>query len=442
MAGTGLAGNHKALLGELLPVEKPARYGGRPVRTKPLPTVNDSSGRAIGVEEERLVLEVLRSGRLFRFVGDKVAALEREFAELMGVKYAVACSSGTAAIHAALAAVGVSPGDDVVTAPITDMGTVAPILFQGAIPIFADIDENTYTVDPREVERCITEHTAAIVPVHLFGFPADMDPIMEAAEARGVAVVEDCAQAYLAEYRGRLVGTIGHLGCFSLQQSKHMTAGEGGLVVTNDPDLAQRAALFTDKGWARWASIHGLEPREYVMLGLNYRMTELQGAVALAQLSKLRWVVERRRELAERLTRRLEGLDYVKPLPRVKGVKPSYWQYPIRVDVDALGVSLREFAEALRAEGIPCSAGYTGIPIYLTRPLREGRIFAKIGFPLSDNPFYGRSVKYREGLCPRAEDALRHLLVIPWNEFYTPEDVDDIAEALEKLVRYYASTRG
>ncbi|MEM1522712.1 MAG: DegT/DnrJ/EryC1/StrS family aminotransferase [Thermofilaceae archaeon] len=423
-------------------MEKPAKYGGRPVCEKPLPTVDDISGRAIGEEEEKLVLEVLRSGRLFRFVGSKVAELEREFAKQMGVKYAVACSSGTAAVHAALAAVGVSPGDDVVTTPVTDMGTVAPVLFQGAVPVFADIDEDTITIDPRSIEHYVTERTAAVVPVHLFGFPTDMDPIMEVAEAKGIWVIEDCAQAYLAEYKGRLVGTIGHIAAFSLQQSKHITAGEGGFVVTNSEELAQRAALFTDKGWVRWASIHGLQPREYVMLGLNYRMTELQGAVALAQLPKLRWVVERRRELAERLTKRLEGVDYLKPLPRVKWAKPSYWQYPVRVELDKLKITLWEFAEALRVEGVPCSAGYIGIPLYLTRLFRDKRTFSKSRFPLAENPFYGRDVEYREGLCPRAENVLRHLIVIPWSEFYKPEDVDDIAEALEKLVKYYAAQAG
>lgn len=410
----------------------PAKYGGTPVRTKPLPSVNNISGRAIGEEEERLVLEVLRSGKLNRVYGDKVKTLEKEFAKLMGVKYAVASTSGTAAIHVALAAVGVSPGDDVVTAPITDMGTIAPIMFQGAVPIFADINEDTYTVDPRSVEKRITEKTAAIVPVHIFGMPADMDPIMEVAEAKGIAVIEDCAQAYLAEYKGKLAGTIGDLGCFSLQQSKHITAGDGGLTITNNPELAERAALFADKGWDR------TKGREYLMLGLNYRMTELQGAVALAQLPKLKWIVERRREAAERLNRRVEDMEGLQPLPRIKGVKPSYWQYPIKVDTEKLGVSLQEFAEALRAEGIPCSATYIGEPMYLKKPLKEKRTFAKTGFPLADNPLYGRPVDYREGLCPRAEKALKQLIVIPWNEFYTPEDVDDIAEALEKLTKYYA----
>jgi len=375
---------------------------------------------------------VLRSGKLNRVYGDKVKTLEKEFAQLIGVKYAIDSTSGTAAIHVALAAAGVSPGDDVVTAPITDMGTIAPIMFQGAVPIFADIDEDTYTVDPKSVEKRITEKTAAIVPVHLFGMPADMDPIMEIAEAKGIAVIEDCAQAYLAEYKGRLAGTIGDLGCFSLQQSKHITAGDGGLTITNNPELAERAALFADKGWDR------TKGREYLMLGLNYRMTELQGAVALAQLPKLKWIVERRREAVERLNRRVEDMEGLHPLPRIKGVKPSYWQYPIKVDTEKLGVSLQEFAEALRAEGIPCSATYIGEPMYIKKPLREKRTFAKTGFPLADNPLYGRPVEYGEGLCPRAEKALKQLIVIPWNEFYTPEDVDDIAEALEKLTKCYA----
>ena len=409
----------------------PAKYGGNPVRTRPFPTVNDASGRSIGEEEVREVLEVLRSGRLNRVYGSKVREFERKFAELLGVKHAVASSSGTAAIHAALGAAGVSPGDEVVTAPITDMGTIAPILFQGAVPVFADVEDDTYNVDPRDVERRLTEKTAAIIPVHLFGMPVDMDPIMEVAEKRGVLVIEDCAQAYLAEYKGRLVGTIGHMAAFSLQQSKHVTAGDGGVTVTDDDELAWRAALFTDKGWDRSRG------REYVMLGLNYRMTELQGAVALAQLGKLKWVVERRRMLAERLSRRIEGLGYLHPLPRRRGVKPSYWQYPLRVDCEGLGVSLEEFADALRAEGIPCWARYIGEPMYMKAPLRERRTFVKTGFPLEDNPFYGRTVEYRRGLCPKAERALDHLIVIPWNEFYTEDDVEDVAEALEKLVKYY-----
>ena len=413
----------------------PAKYGGKPVRTKPFPTVNDISGRAIGDAEIKEVLEVLKSGKLNRVYGDKVRSFEAKFAEFMGVKHAIASTSGTAAIHIALGAIGVSPGHDVITAPITDMGTIIPILFQGAIPLFADVTEDTFNIDPRYVEKRITNKTHAIVPVHLFGMPVDMDPIMEIAEKYGLYVIEDCAQAYLAEYKGKVVGTIGHMGCFSLQQSKHITAGDGGVTITNDDELARRAALFADKGWDRKRG------REYVMLGLNYRMTELQGAVALAQLPKLKWIVEKRRKLAERLTEQIERLEGLNPLPRIRGVKPSYWQYPIRVELDRFKVTLDEFAEALKAEGIPCGAGYIGEPLYLKKPLKERKTFMKTSFPLANNPFYGRNVEYYEGLCPTAERVLKQLVVIPWNEFYTKDDVDDIAEALRKIVNYYTSHR-
>ncbi len=414
-------------------VETPAKYGGSPVRTSPLPSVADISGRWIGNEELSLLIDVLRSGRLNRVYGTFVKKFERMFAEIMGVKYAIASTSGTAAIHIALGACNIGPGDEVITTPITDMGTIIPILFQNAIPVFADVNSETYNLDPGAIRKSLSDKTRAIIVVHLFGIPADMDPIMEIAEQHDLYVIEDCAQAYLAEYKGKLVGTIGHLGAFSLQQSKHITCGDGGVTITNDEELAQRARLFADKGWDRE---HG---RCHLFLGNNYRMTELQGAVALAQLNKLRWVVERRRYLAGILTRKLETLDGISPLKPPKGCKASYWQYPVKVNTRLLGADLEEFSEALKAEGIPNSPGYVP-PVYLQPVFAKRRVYRDPRCPF-ECPLYGRKVCYSEGICPNAERMNKEVLIIPWNEFYTKRDIEDIARAFEKLVNYYLSRK-
>ncbi len=412
-----------------------AIFGGEPVRKKRFPTVGDASGRNFGDEELKELKEVILSGKLNRVYGEKVRKFEEEFAILFGVKYAIASTSGTSAIHVGLGAVGVSPGDEVVTSPISDMGTIIPILFQGAIPVFSDLTEDTYTLDPTDLKKRITDKTRAIVPVHLFGMPTDMDPIMEVAEEKGIFVVEDCAQAYLAEYKGRYVGTIGHMGAFSLQQSKHMSTGDGGMTITNDEELADYARLFADKGWDR------TKGRKYVMLGMNYRMTELQGAVGLAQIKKVKWVVEQRRKLADRLNRQLEDLSDILHLPiPPKHVKHSYWQYPILVNAEKLGITSLDFSKALAAEGIPNNVGYIGEPLYLKTPLIDKKTFRHSSFPL-DNPFNLSWGSYSKGLCPITEKIIEKIIVIPWNENYTINDVDDIGEAIRKIVNYYLSHR-
>ena len=407
---------------------KLAVLGGRPVRRRPFPTVNDSSGRTLGKEEARAASRVIMSGRLFRWSGRNVERFEKEFARKMGVAHGVASTSGTAAIHVALGALGVSSGDEVITSPITDMGTIAPIMFQGAVPIFADVSRESLNVNPSEVRKKITDKTAAIIPVHLFGLPADMSPILDAAQERGIPVVEDCCQAYLAEYGGRLVGSIGRMAAFSMQQSKHMTTGDGGMTITDDEELADRASLFADKGWDR------SKGREYVMLGVNYRMTEVHAAIGLAQLKKLRNAVESRRRSASRLTDRIEGIKGLTPPRAPKGVKHSYWQYSLIVD-DEFGIPPRRFCEALVAEGIPASYSYIGEPMYLKKPLREKRTFARSQHPF-DCPAYGRTISYEQGLCPVAENTLKKLILIPWNEKYSRDDVDDIAEAIQKVATH------
>lgn len=416
---------------------KLAIFGGTPVRSKPLPSVDDKSGRNIGKEEFELLKAVIESGRLFRYSGGMVSSFEEEFAKFLGVKYAVASTSGTAALHIATGAAGLGPGMEILTSPITDIGTIIAILGQNAIPVFADIDPETYNVSPEDVRKRISDKTRAIIAVHLFGLPVDMDPLMELAEEKDLIVIEDCAQAYLAEYKGRLVGTIGHLGCFSLQQSKHMFTGDGGITVTNDDELARNARLFMDKGWDRSLGL----PRAYVMLGFNYRMTELQGAVARAQLKKVGWVVERRRAVAESLTKRLSEIEGVSPPKVPKGCKHSYWLYPLKIELSMFNASLSDIAKAITAEGIPVGTGYIGKPIYMAPLFTEKRGYGNSKCPWIC-PLYGREIDYSEGLCPKAEETLSRLLTLPCNEYFTEEDIEDIAKALEKTLSYYKkSTR-
>ena len=416
-------------------VEKLAIEGGEPVRKKPLPTIDDISGRYLGEEELRLLKEVIDSGKLFRYVGTKVKELERRFAEYFGVRYAIAASSGTAALHAALASTRIDPGSEVITTPITDMGTVIPIIAQNSIPIFADVDPETFNMDPADVEKKISDKTHAIIAVHILGQPCEIDRIIEMAEKHDIYVIEDCAEALLAEYKGNYVGTIGNLGIFSFQQSKHMTTGDGGIAITDDEELARNASFFTDKGWDR--SVSG--PRSYVSFGLNYRMNELTGAVALAQLEKLKDAVDKRRELASWLTKQMQGTDGI-GLPKIiDGAKHTYWFYPIKVDHERLGISNEEFAKALNHEGI--SAGtWIGKPLYLGPIFLQKRMYGNSGCPF-DCPYYNREIKYVEGMCPNAEKASRELLVLSCNEKFTYDDTVDIANAVRKVASYYLKKR-
>lgn len=399
--------------------------GGSPVLPPgSLPSTNDAAGRTIGAEEEEAVLRVLRSGMLSGVWGTEVKALEREFAALMGSAHAVSCSSGTAALHLAVAAVDPAPGDEIIVPPISDMGSVLPIIAQNAVPIFADLDPATGCLDPEDVRRRITPRTRAILVVHLFGGAAKLRELREIADAAGILLIEDCAQAYLARERPEepVVGTVGHLGCFSLQQSKHITTGDGGLVLTDDPQLARAMRLFADKAWPRDTG-----ERTYLSFALNYRMPELSGAVARAQLRKLPEVVARRRRSAEQVSARIGALAGVS-IPPI-GAEHSYWYYPLLVDGrDRAGA--RRVAAALSAEGVSCIAGYIARPLYTEPVLRAPSAYGGSGFPLQG------TIEYPDGSCPQAEALIDHrLLVIPWNENFTDEQVDAISTAIEKVHR-------
>lgn len=396
--------------------------GGPPVRPgTPLPSFENAAGRTIGAEEEAAALRVLRSGMLSGVWGSEVPAFAHEFAELMGTAHAVPASSGTAALHLAVAAVDPEPGDEVIVPPLTDMGTVFPILAQNAVPVFADVDPVTGNLDPERVAALIGPRTKAIIAVHVFGKPAPVERLREIADAAGIMLIEDCAQAYLAPVgQGRVVGSVGHVGCFSLQQYKHITTGDGGVAVTNDPVLAQRMRRFADKGWPRETG-----ERAYLHFALNYRMTELVAAVAREQLRKLPGVVERRRAHAAITSARLAALPGLS-LPPDDG-DHVYWHYPLVLDgLDAAG--LQRYAAALTAEGVPAVPGYLARPLYAEPVLREQRTYGSSGYPLRD------VVTYPDGLCPVAEELIeRRLVVLPWNENYAPGDVEDIVAAVTKV---------
>jgi len=401
--------------------EKLALDGGTPVRSQPLP-----QRKPFGEEELELLGQALRSQNLFRWGGRFVAELEERFARFYGAGGAVGCTSGTAALHLAVGALNPDPGDEIITAPITDLGSIIPILYQGAVPVFADVDPRTGNMDPEDTEAKITERTRALMVVHLFGSPAPIDRFVEIARRHDLRLIEDASQCHATLYKGRYAGSWGHIGCFSLQQSKHMTCGDGGVAVAADADTAERMRLFSDKGWVRGGS----GPRGYVILGLNYRMTELQGAVALAQLEKVRGVVERRMALGDRLNSLLAEVEEVETPPRSPEVEHSYWLYPLRLRKHRA----ERFAQALRAEGIPAGAGYIGKPISLcAAALREKKTFGRSHWPF-DAPG-ARRVDYREGLCPRTEEFLSRLVTLSIHEHLSEKDIEDYAEAVRKVAR-------
>jgi perosamine synthetase len=409
--------------------EKLAIHGGTPVRTTPLPT----PPRDVGPNALEYVRQVLESGRLNRTAGGVwVKRLEEEFARFYGVRHCTASTSGTAAIHLAVGALNPDPGDEIITSPITDMGTIIPILAQNAIPVFADVQRETFNIDPDDVERRITPRTRAIIPVHLGGNPCDMGRILDIARRHSLMVIEDCSQAYCASYQGRWVGTLGDIGCFSMQQSKHFTVGDGGLTITNDDELGRKIALFADKGWPRY-SAEGA--REYLSFGFNYRMTELQGAVAVAELPLLPSVIERRIRNGNRLTELLRGLPGIYPQKVAPGNQSTYWFYALRAVPEETGVHPELIAKALRAEGIACSYRYIGKPIFLYEALRRKRIYGHSSFPF-DLQDPAHAVRYDEGECPNCERALNEMLTVPLHEAFTEQDVQDIATAFWKVIEH------
>ena len=391
----------------------------------PLPSDQESTGRTLGAEEIALVSQAILSGTLTSTKGTFTKQLEREFAETIGCDYAFACSSGTAALHVAIAAIDPEPGDEIVTTSITDMGALSPILYQTAIPVFADVDPATCNVTAATIEPCLSERTKAIMVTHLFGNPCEMGPIRELAESRGIPIIEDCAQAFLSTYEGKHVGTEGAIGCFSLQQGKHITTGEGGLVTTNDKDLARRIFLFINKAWG-----YGDENPDHYFLALNYRMCELQSAVAVAQLEKLKTSVDSRVSTADMLTAKIADIEGIRvPVTPERG-KHVYWKYCIRIDEDVIPGSAPAMAAFLRERGIASA------PRYIQKPAFRCKVFAdQVTFGQSRYPFTlarPEALDYSEERFPGTFRGLRDILVLPWNEAYRSEHVEYIADCIRE----------
>jgi perosamine synthetase len=388
-----------------------------------LPSDQDATGRTLGEAELQLITQAITSGTLTSTKGTLVKRFETAFAQRIGADHAHACSSGTAALHTAIAAIDPEPGDEIVTTSITDMGALTPILYQGAIPVFADVDPRTYNVTAETIEARLSDRTKAIMVTHLFGNPCQMNEIMELSRGKGIPVIEDCAQAFHATVGGKEVGTIGDIGCFSLQQGKHITTGEGGIVVSNNSDLARRCFLFINKAWG-----YGDPNPDHYFLALNYRMNELTGAVALAQLAKLGASVCRRVKLARRLHELIIGIPGV-AAPRIRPDNVhTYWKVCLDVDPDILPGGTDALGAKLKEYGVSCAPRYIQKPAFRCQVIREQRTFGQSRFPFTlARP---DAVNYDDALFPGTLTALERFLVLPWNEKYNDDDVAFIANSI------------
>ncbi len=415
---------------------KLALLGGRPVRGRenPLPPLFP---RRVPEAALRLVKEVLDGG----FVTDHIGRLEQRFAALCGARFGVAVDNCTAAVHSAVAALSLSPGDEVITAPVTDYGTIAGILYQNALPVFADVDPVTGNVTAEAIQEKITGRTRAILVVHLYGLPCDMDGIAGVARKHAVTLIEDCCQAPLAEYRSQRVGTLGDMGTFSFDAEKHMPTDHGGMVVTDREELAENVRRFAIARGAVPCKARGMPYRVHSTLGLNYRMGNVLCAIGLATCEVLPEIVSTRQRLASILTGLVRELPGVRGPALPEGVTHSYWLYPLTLDLEVLGTDVYEFARALNAEGVPA------LPreYYLAYryPFFQER---KGTYGLSRCPFecrYTTSVpSYDPAEFPGAEQHVRQTLPLEWHEYFSEQDVRDIAEAIAKVANHFARSTG
>ncbi len=414
-----------------------ALLGGEKIRRRPF------AGHPVLGKEERLqVNEVLKSGVMSGFVasagepflgGPKVRLLEEKFQKMFHVQYAIAVNSATAGLHAAIAAAGVGPGDEVIVTPYTMSASASAILMAQGIPVFADIDEETFCLDPKSVERKITPRTKAIVVVHLFGQAADMDAFMRLGRKHKLAVIEDAAQAPGAVYKKKYVGTMGAAGIFSLNQHKTITTGEGGLVVTNDLKTAQKVRLIRNHGEVVVAQMNFTDIAN--TLGWNYRMTELEAAVGVAQADKLDFLTKYRIELAEYLTKQLNKAKYPgMQCPTVRSWnRHVYFSYPLKFNSPAAGIKRKTLVAALRAEGMPMGEGYVR-PIYWEPMYQKQICYGTKGYPFK-SPLYKGKVDYSYGICPVAERMhTQELMSTGLCRFpLKKKDIDDLIKSFDKV---------
>jgi len=388
--------------------------GGRPVRSTLLPYGH----QMIDDEDIAAVVQVLKSDWIT--TGPKVAEFEGAFAALVGSKYAVSLSSGTAALHAAAYAAGLESGDEVITTPMTFCATANCALYRGATPVFADVSADTLNIDPNEIAARITNKTKAIIPVDFAGHPADLDPILELAEEMSLIVIEDACHALGAEYKGQSVGSICDMTVFSFHPVKHITTGEGGMVSTDDEEKAARMRRFRNHGIAgdaRQRQAKGQWYYEMADLGYNYRLTDIGCALGLSQMRKLEGNLSRRRRIADLYRAGLKDIPGI-ILPAVRNdVLPAWHLYPIRFNPSSFRAGRADIFAALRAENIGVNVHY---------------------IPVHTHPYYRQRFGYKGGEYPVAEAAYETLISLPMFHAMSDEDVQDVIEAVERVFRWYS----
>jgi len=388
--------------------------GGSPVRQTLLPYGRQSVDEA----DIRAVVEVLRSDWLT--TGPKVGEFEEAFAARVGAAQAVSFTSGTAALHAAAFAAGLKQGDEAVTTPMTFAATANCVLYQGATPVFSDVSADTLNLDPEQVAKHISSKTRAILPVDYAGHPADLAPILEIARRNRLIVIEDACHALGAEYGGKRVGSIADMTVFSFHPVKHITTGEGGMVVTGNAQLAETLRRFRNHGIssdARQRQSEGQWYYEMVLLGFNYRLPDFACALGLEQLKRLDANLARRREIAARYTARFSQIPGVIPPKLRQGENPAWHLYPIQLELEKLTANRAQIFRALRAENIGVNVHY--IPVHL-------------------HPYYRDRFGYKGGEYPVAEHAYERLISLPMFHAMSDQDVKDVIEATEKVLTAFA----
>ncbi|QZY56313.1 UDP-4-amino-4,6-dideoxy-N-acetyl-beta-L-altrosamine transaminase [Crassaminicella profunda] len=388
--------------------------GGKPVRDCYLPY----GQQWIDEADIQVVVETLKSNYLT--TGPKVAELEEKIAEYVGVKHAVAVSNGTAALHAACFAAGIKEGDEVITTPLTFAASANCILYQGATPVFADIDPKTYNIDIHDLERKITDKTKAIIPVDYTGQVVDIDPILKLAEKHNLIVIEDAAHALGTEYKGKKVGSIAHMTTFSFHPVKHITTGEGGVITTNDEEFYKKLSLFRTHGISRDKKLlvnneEGSWYYEQLELGYNYRITDVQCALGVSQLEKIDRFIDRRRELVKKYNEYLSAVDGVIIPYQGDYSHSSYHLYVVQIEVEKFSVGRKEIFEALKAENIGVNVHY--IPVYY-------------------HPYY-QKLGYKKGLCPNAERIYERIITLPLFPKMSNDDLKAVVNAVNKVLTYY-----
>ena len=387
-----------------------AMHGGPPVRKALLPYGHQSIDEA----DIQAVVATLRSDWLT--TGPRIAEFEEAFAARTGARHAVSFSSGTAALHAAAFTAGLKSGDEAITSPLTFVATANCVLYQDAVPVFADVSPDTLNLDPELAAARLTPRTRVILPVDYAGHPADLSPILDLAERHGLVVIEDASHALGAEYKGRHVGSVAHMTVFSFHPVKHITTGEGGMVTTDNAKFAETLRRFRNHGIssdARQRQAAGQWHYEMVLLGFNYRLTDIACALGIQQLKKLEANLARRRQIAARYTAAFREIPEVVPPAVRHDINPAWHLYPIRLDRARLKADRGQVFAALRAENIGVNVHY--IPVHL-------------------HPYYHERFGYRGGEYPVAEDAYERQISLPMFHGMSDQDVDDVIRAVEKVM--------